>query len=70
MFNNVLREMNILQTVSSIKGCIKLYDIFYDSKSVSLVFPFFPKGDLDSYIKRISPVHRVLPEDTAKRVFS
>jgi len=53
-----------------VPGCVQLVDILKDSESLSLVFPYYPLGDLESYIRRVNPDKKVLPEPVAKVVFA
>lgn len=46
IFPAVTREVQILKDIRGIKGCIQLQNIIYDKESLSLVFPYYPKGDL------------------------
>jgi len=49
IFPSIRRELKILKKIKSNPGCIKLIDIFYDEKSLSLVFPYYINGDLYKY---------------------
>jgi len=46
IFASVMRELRILEQVSSIRGCIQLLDIVNEEGSLSLVTDFYKRGDL------------------------
>lgn len=46
IFASVKREVKILQKIQDIKGCVRLLDIFWDDESLSLVMPYYSRGDL------------------------
>ena len=51
VFPSIKREVKILYEIVSIKGCIQLLDVFGDHESLSLVFPYYIRGDLYRYSK-------------------
>jgi serine/threonine protein kinase len=55
IFPSIRRELEILKEIQHINGCIKLLDLFIDrtegQESLSLVFPYYPKGDLYHYAR-------------------
>lgn len=51
IFPSISREIKILQKINKIRGCIKMQDLFMDEKSLSLVFPYYSRGDLYTHSK-------------------
>jgi serine/threonine protein kinase len=51
IFPSISREIKILQKINKIRGCIKMQDLFMDEKSLSLVFPYYLRGDLYTHSK-------------------
>lgn len=69
IFHYVSQELDILKEVAKIEGCIQLIDVIWDSESLNLVFPYFPRGDLRNYIKSVKPASRALSEQQARPIF-
>lgn len=68
LFASTKREIEILTLVRDVKGCCSLVDIVYDSSSLGLVFPFYPHGDLDSFIKQANR-KREIPLPAVREIF-
>lgn len=53
LFRWVKSELKILHSLVGLEGCIQLLDVFTDkqTETLKLVFPYFWRGDLASYIK-------------------
>jgi serine/threonine protein kinase len=68
LFDSIRREMQILFEVSELPGCVTLIDIVNDDESLGLVFPYYPHGDLYSFVKAANR-RRVLPERAVRVIF-
>jgi serine/threonine protein kinase len=49
IFPSIRRELKILKKIKNNPGCIRVNDILFDQKSLSLVFPYYINGDLYKY---------------------
>lgn len=68
LYPSIRREMEILLDVSELSGCVTLLDIVKDDESVGLVFPYYPHGDLYSFVKAANR-RRELPERAVRAIF-
>jgi hypothetical protein len=49
IFTSVKRELKILHKIQKVKGCLRLLDVIWDEESLSLVTPYYYRGDLYSH---------------------
>ena len=69
LFEPLRGELQILNRVQGLPGCIELVDVLADQESLGLVTRYYPAGDLSRYIKTVRPKNRTLPERVAKLLF-
>ncbi len=67
MFNSLKREIQILTDIKGIPNVVELMDVFWDTQSVGLLFPYYSNGDLLKYYT-LDKYGTTSREEKAKRI--